>query len=304
MYPLTPAPDVDSHFILATLLGHRFSLFAEGVSARSGIPKINRTELAEFEIALPPLPEQRAIAAALSDVDSLIAALDQLIAKKRDLIQGAMQQLLRGKTRLPGFGGSWEDRTLVQVAELRPGINKPTGAMGHGTLYVTVQDLYDGTSIRVQRLGRIQVNQQEMQNFMLLPGDIVFGKSSVKREGIGYPSQFLGAREPVVFSGFTYRIRAFHGLADPGFLFYTMRSASTRQWVIENAQASALTNINRSIAEAIPISLPQLEEQTAIATVLSDMDAEIAALEARRDKTRAIKQGMTQELLTGRTRLI
>ena len=107
-----------------------------------------------------------------------------------------------------------------------------------------------------------------------------------------------------MFSGFAYRARARIGISDPTFLFYVLRSEPCRRWLIDNSQASALTNINQTIAENIPIETCSLAEQTAIATVLSDMDAELAALEQRRDKTRALKQAMMQELLTGRTRLV
>ena len=185
------------------------------------------------------------------------------------------------------------------------GINKPLSEMGSGALYVTVQDLYDGTSIPTSRLSRIKVSSAEIETRALGAGDIVFGKSSVKRDGIGYPSQFLGCEEAVVFSGFTYRARARQGMTDPTFLFYALRTERTRRWLIDNSQASALTNINQTIADAIPITLPPtLTEQTAIAKMLSDMDAELAALEARRDKTRDLKQAMMQELLTGKTRLV
>ena len=101
MYPLRPAADVAGIFILSVLLGHHFSTYAESVSVRSGMPKINRAELADYSVALPSLPEQRAIASALSDVDELLEGLTRLIDKKRDLKQAAMQQLLTGQTRLP-----------------------------------------------------------------------------------------------------------------------------------------------------------------------------------------------------------
>jgi len=271
----------------------------------SGQPLITGSQLKALPLAVPPLPEQRAIATALSDVDALLGGLDRLIAKKRDLKQAAMQQLLTGQTRLPGFHGEWEVKTLKQAAEISTGINKPLSEMGSGALYVTVQDLYDGTSIRTNRLSRIKVSPVEIETRALAVGDIVFGKSSVKRDGIGYPSQFLGCREPVVFSGFTYRARARQGIADPIFIFYALRTEKTRRWVIDNSQASALTNINQKIADAIPIQLsPTVPEQTAIAAVLADMDAELAALTQRLAKTRALKQGMMQELLTGRTRLV
>jgi type I restriction enzyme S subunit len=271
----------------------------------STIPDLNHGDFYSIYLPLPPLPEQRAIATALSDVDGLLGGLDRLIAKKRDLKQAAMQQLLTAQTRLPGFHGEWEVKRLKQVAEISTGINKPLSEMGSGALYVTVQDLYDKTSIRTERLSRIKVSPTEIETRGLMLGDIVFGKSSVKRDGIGYPSQFLGCDEPVVFSGFTYRARARQGITDASFLFYALREEKTRRWLIDNSQASALTNINQTIADAIPVQVPpSVSEQIAIASVLRDMDEELAALEQRREKTRALKQAMMQELLTGRTRLV
>ncbi len=278
-----------------------FKKRGQGTSQRH----IYRRDFESLRIPFPSVAEQHAIATALSDVDALLGGLDQLIAKKRDLKQAAMQQLLTGQTRLPGFDGDWEVKTLKQAAVISPGINKPISEMGSGSLYVTVQDLYDGTSIRTTRLSRINVSPAEIEAKSLSAGDIVFGKSSVKRDGIGYPSQFLGCGEAVVFSGFTYRARACQGETDPTFLFYALRTEKTRRWLIDNSQSSALTNINQTIADVIPIMMPPtLSEQTAIAAVLSDMDAELAALETRRNKTRDLKQAMMQELLTGKTRLV
>jgi len=297
---------VQTEYLLFALLSEavqRFISVAGGTG--STVSNLRIPVLRGLEISAPPLPEQRSIATALSDVDGLLGGLDRLIAKKRDLKQAAMQQLLTGQTRLPGFHGEWEVNRLKQVAEISTGINKPLSEMGSGALYVTVQDLYDKTSIRTERLSRIKVSPSEIETRSLMVGDIVFGKSSVKRDGIGYPSQFLGCDEPVVFSGFTYRARARQGITDAAFLFYALREENTRRWLIDNSQASALTNINQTIADAIPVKVPPtLPEQTAIAEVLTEMDEELAVLEQRREKTRALKQAMMQELLTGRIRLI
>ena len=301
---LIPSPGLDSQFLAYYLLARECELLNLVSSAGNSAGVLDTVLVKNFTLLVPPLEEQRAIATALSDVDALITALDKLIAKKRAIKTAAMQQLLTGKARLPGFSGEWERKWLGYVAELRPGINKPVSNMGAGTLYVTVQDLYDGTSIRVEKLGRIKISSAELENQALKMGDIIFGKSSVKRDGIGYPNIFLGADEPVVCTGFAYRVRAIPNLADARYLFYVLRWEPTRRWLVDHSQASALTNINKAIADGIPVKLPPLEEQTAIAQVLSDMDAEIAALEARRDKTRAIKQGMMQQLLTGRVRLV
>jgi type I restriction enzyme S subunit len=286
-------------------LWHRYQVTKWSISHGGTVARLYNDSLrTKIHIPIPPLPEQRAIATALSDVDGLLGGLDRLIAKKRDLKQAAMQQLLTGQTRLPGFHGEWEVKRLKQVAEISTGVNKPLSEMGSGALYVTVQDLYDKTSIRTERLSRIKVSPSEIETRSLMVGDVVFGKSSVKRDGIGYPSQFLGCDEPVVFSGFTYRARARQGIANSTFLFYALREERTRRWLIDNSQASALTNINQTIADAIPVQVPpSVPEQTAIASVLSEMDGELAVLEQRREKTRALKQAMMQELLTGRSRL-
>jgi len=303
---IRPNERVEPQFLKVLLESSHYQKRMVEDAGGSTIKHIYITIIDKMPLGLPfNKSEQRAIATALGDVDALMAGLDRLIAKKRDLKQAAMQQLLTGQTRLPGFSGEWEVKRLKQVAEISTGINKPLSEMGSGALYVTVQDLYDGTSIRTYRLSRIKVSASEIEAKCLAVGDIVFGKSSVKREGIGYPSQFLGCEEPVVFSGFTYRARARQGIADARFLFYALRTEKTRRWLIDNSQASALTNINQLIADAIPVQFPPtLIEQTAIAAFLSDIDAELMALEARRDKTRDLKQGMMQELLTGRTRLV
>ena len=132
---------------------------------QTSIAHLPKDKLEVVPLPVPPPSEQRAIAGALSDVDKLLEALEKLIAKKRAIKQAAMQQLLTGKTRLPGFGGEWVATTLQEIADLRPGINKPASKMGKGTLYVTVQDIYDGTSIKPQRLGRIRVSQAESDFF-------------------------------------------------------------------------------------------------------------------------------------------
>lgn len=302
---LVPNAQISPKFLTYSLLGRADELLKLVSSAGNTAGVLDTRLVQNLKIWVPSVPEQSVIATALCDVDALLNAQHALIAKKRALKQGAMQEMLTGKRRLPGFSGEWAVKPLAEIAEISPGINKPLSQMGSGALYVTVQDLYDGTKIRTERLSRILVSPSEIEHKSLKLGDIILGKSSVKRDGIGYPSQFCGCDEPVVFSGFAYRVRARPGIADANYLFYGLRSADTRRWVIDNSQASALTNINKTIADAIPVALPSLlSEQTAIAQVLSDMDTEITALETQWTKTAQLKQGMMQALLTGRIRLV
>jgi type I restriction enzyme S subunit len=235
----------------------------------------------------PPYQEQRAIAEALSDVDALLAGLDRLIAKKRDLKQAAMQQLLTGQTRLPGFQGEW-------------GVN-------------SVADLENR---RVVKLSRGQVISR--RDIDATPGDFPIYSSSIHNDGLfGCYGKFMFDEELITWSvdgggNFFHRrkhkfsvtnvcgfMRVDTSQIDCRFLAAQLQLLHSRKNF--DYQSKAHPSVIRKEYE---VQLPLLPEQRAIATVLSDMDAELTALEARRDKTRLLKQGMMQELLTGRTRLV
>lgn len=238
---------------------------------------LNASILRSIKIPVPPLPEQRAIATALSDVDGLLAGLDALIAKKKALKQGAMQQLLTGKQRLPGFKGEWVVRRLGDVLKLRHGkpqhaVEKHGGKypiLGTGGIMAWTDDfLYDKPSVLIGRKGTIDVPQYMDTPFWTVD-TLFYSEVSPK--------------------------------ANAKFLYY-------RFWLIDwyrYNESSGVPSMIASTVENIEIKAPpSREEQTAIAEVLSDMDAELGALEARRAKTALLKQGMMQELLTGRTRLV
>lgn len=197
----------------------------------------------------------------------------------------------------------WKEIELSKIADIGPGINKALSEMGTGSLYVTVEDIYSGSSLDIGRLGRIRISRSEIERFSLQVGDLVLGKSSVKRDGIGYPNLFLGCAEPVVPSGFTYRVRPDKNVLNSKFLLQYLRSRPGRKWIIDNSQSSALTNINSAIVNRYPVTVPPLKEQEAIAGALSDADAAIESLDALIAKKRDVKQAAMQQLLTGRTRL-
>ena len=248
-----------------------------GASSVSANTNINQDNLKKLLIALPPTAkEQRAIAEALSDVDGLLGGLDRLIAKKRDLKQAAMQQLLTGQTRLPGFTGEWEVKRLGDVLKVRHGKSQhditasdgkyPILASG-GEIGRTNTYIYDQPSVLIGRKGTIDSPQYVDRPFWTV--DTLFF-TEISSE------------------------------ANAKFVFYKFTMIRWRSY----NEASGVPSLNAKTIENIEVTMPSLPEQTAIAAVLSDMDAEIAALEARRDKTRALKQAMMQELLTGRTRLV
>jgi type I restriction enzyme S subunit len=243
----------------------------------SALQEIPIAALRSFRVALPPLPEQRAIAEALSDVDGLLGGLDRLIAKKRDLKQAAMPQLLTGQTRLPGFDGEWEVKTLSESARFCSGT-------------YLAQDAYRDGPFEVQGAGNpmgkhVAANFAEPISVIGRVGTV--GRPRFMRFGC-WVNNNAGA------------IVAIPGEATPSFVHLLLLT-------IDWSKATSVTAQPFLVIESLmtmEFRFPTLPEQTAIAAVLSDMDAELAALEERREKTRQLKQGMMQELLTGRTRLV
>jgi len=299
MYPLRPVEGVVSGYVLPVLLGHRFSKYAESVSVRSGMPKINRVELSDFCFAVPPRHEQQAIAAALSDVDALLAGLDRLIAKKRDIKQAAMQQLLTGQTRLPGFQGEWEIKRLEELADIDPENLGAATAPDYSFKYISLEDVDFG----VLRACSEQVfgSAPSRARRRLRPGDVLV--STVRPNLKSHLLFDLTDSDWVCSTGFS-AVRAKRNQSHPGYLFAHFFAHGVSRQIETLLTGSNYPAINSADVRRLELPAPAYAEQAAIATVLSDMDAELTALEARRDKTRALKQGMMQELLTGRTRLV
>ncbi|KXK00593.1 MAG: type I restriction enzyme, S subunit [Nitrospira sp. OLB3] len=271
---------------------------------QTSIAHLPRVKFLEVPVPVPPPAEQRAIVGALSDVDALIASLEQLIAKKRDLKQATMQQLLTGKTRLPGFGGQWDVKQLGEIANVKTG---PFGSSLHESDYVQ-----EGTPIiTVEHLGELGVihfnlplvsdsDYQRLRAYSLQIGDIVFSRvGSVDRNAL-----IRSDEEGWLFSGRLLRVRPDRRKAVAPFLSYQFHGERFKSLVRNVAVGQTMACLNTQILKSIAVVLPSLGEQTAIAAVLSDMDAEIAALEQRLAKTHDLEQGMMQELLTGKTRLV
>lgn len=310
MYPLKTRKGVESGFILPVILGHRFSIFAEGVSARTGIPKINREDLSAFSIALPPQSEQRAIAAALSDVDALLSSLDALIAKKRDIKQAAMQQLLTGKTRLPGFKEEWAVTRLGDHATLiRNGVYSRAELSIDGSVkYLHYGDIHTSGAVHLNPSEAIMPfldADKAVRLGRLVSGDLVFVDATEDLAGVGKSVEVVGAEGTELVAGLhTIAVRFDKRILADGFKAYIQFIPAFGAHLRSLAAGTKVLSTNRSHIASAEIALPSIAEQAAIAQVLSDMDADLAALEARRDKTRLLKQGMMQELLTGKTRLV
>jgi len=255
----------------------------------------------KIQLALPLAPEQRAIAAALSDVDALIGGLDQLIAKKRDIKQAAMQQLLTGKQRLPGFCAKWAVKRLADVGTFSKGKGiRKDELVADGIPCVRYGEIYTHHNDYVRRFYSFIPQKIAKQSQRLRKGDLLFAGSGETAEEIGKCVAFIGEEEAyaggdiVVFSPSNQ---------DAMYLGYLMNHASICEQKARMGQGDAVVHVSARNLGELQLRLPDIEEQRAIAAVLSDMDAEIAGLEQKRDKTRLLKQGMMQELLTGRIRL-
>ena len=246
------------------------------MTAKSSVDSVRLEMIAGMKIPMPPPTEQRAIAEALSDVDELIGSLEKLIAKKRAIKQAAMQELLTGKTRLPGFGGAWETRRLGNIAPLQRGFDLPTSQIRPGSYAVVYSN---GVLHRHERA-------------MAAGPGVVTGRSGTIGKVHFIEKDYWPHNTSLWVTSFCGN--------DPKFVYYFYTHLDLTRFL----SGSGVPTLNRNDVHQHLASCPSLPEQRAIAAILSDMDAEIAALERRRDKTRAIKRGMMQQLLTGRVRLV
>lgn len=277
MYPLTPRPGVDASFILHTLLARDFTNFAVSVSARSGIPKINREELAEYQMLAPSPPEQRVIGRALDDADQLVVALERVISKKAALKHGMVQQLLTARTRLPGFSRPWESERLGDLLTYeQPG------------RYLVTDTSYKRTGTPVLTAGKTFVlgyTDERTGIYSDLPV-IIFDDFTTASRYVDFPFKAKSSAMKILS-------------AQPGVnLRYVYERMQLIDYSVTDHKRHWITDYSK-----IEIAVPDAEEQAAIASVLHAADRELACLRQRLTKARAIQSGMAQQLLTGRTRL-
>jgi len=264
--------------------------------------KINLGPISDILVPLPSESEQRAIAELLSDVESQLRALDTLIAKKRDLRQAAMQHLLTGQTRLPGFSGEWAVTRLGEhLSFLRNGVNSRAELSPDGALkYLHYGDVHacKKTVISPCELPALSPDKARTLD-RLCDGDLIFADASEDIVGVSKSVEISGVRNTEVVSGLhTIAVRFDKNVLADGFKGYLQYCPPFAAHLRRLAAGTKVLATNRAHIASAELSLPLVEEQTAIAAVLSNMDAELAALEARRDKTRALKQAMMQELLS------
>jgi type I restriction enzyme S subunit len=284
-----------NYFLLSSAGQKQIDSFQAGGN-RQGL---NFGQIKSFKIPLPLSSEQTTIAIALGDMDELINSLEKLIAKKRNIKQGTMQLLLNGRKRLPGFKDKWDVKELGEISNLKNGYAFKSSTYNENGEYlvITIANVQDGY-MDISECSKILELPADIQSHQILQrGDLLVSMTgNVGRVcKVNVDNTLLNQR---VGKFITYDI-------DVDFFFYLLNDRKFLNKMVLSAQGGAQGNISKDDILKYETYVPKDKlEQIAIAQVLSDMDSEISALEARLEKYTMIKQGMMQELLTGKTRII
>ncbi len=280
-----------AHLLNAPGAAQQKSRLAQG----DAVVHIRASHLAEILLPLPTLAEQRAIAAVLTDVDDLIEALEALVAKKRAIKTATMQQLLSGRTRLPGFGGEWEVGRLRDVVRLH-----------REQVLPDADTVYDHYSLPAYDAGKQAVSEPGLDirsvKFHVPAGSVLLSRLNPRISRVWTPDNLGGN----AVASTEFLVLAPRDAGDREYIHSLCSSRPFRERMVGTVTGSTGSHqrVNRFDVMNLRIRFPKsLPEQRAIAAVLTDMDAEITALERRLDKTRDLKRGMMQQLLTGAIRL-
>lgn len=290
--------DVNAQWLNFLLNSIKFKkkIKASATGTSGSMKNISKESLLKILIPLPYPHEQKNIAATLSDIDSLITSLDQLITKKHNIKLAAMQQLLTGKQRLPGFSGEWKEKQLGEIADWYSG-GTPLTSNPHyyngDIFWITSGDLNQRYIKNVKgKITTLGLNNSSAK--MVKKGTLLIALYGATA-GVTAITQIDAAINQAILAIIPKDDRV-------DFLFHYFELQ--RNWLINTYTQGGQPNFSGDIIKSIEFLIPAFEEQTAVANILSDMDIEISALEQQIDKARNLKQGMMQELLTGRIRLI
>ena len=299
--------ELDTNYLYHQLTRVAYQKYFNSITTGQAYPQISLKQVREAVVFYPPIHEQQAIAAALSDVDQLIASLDQLIEKRRALKTAAMQQLLTGKTRLAGFSGEWITKPLGDLGVISgAGIDKKNNSNEDPVRLLNYMDVYRNTFIKSSMISHMTTAKTDkIKHCSVKRGDIFFTPTSETRDDIGRSAVALETINDAVYSYHLVRLRLNEEWSTKfsAYAFQSRRFLDQASMQCEGSGTRYVITLPKFRSITIEFPSDKLE-QAAIGEVLSDMDAEITELEQRRDKTQAIKQGMMQELLTGRTRLL
>ena len=280
---------------------------SDGGGGRGGL---NLSIIKAIQVTLPGINEQEAIAEALSDFDALIDSLEALLIKKRNIKTGVMQELLTGRTRLPGFTADWQEVRLGAICDFVPTIALSRAQLeaDEGVMCIHYGDIHTKFSDRLD-IANAMLPKSETLLVARVPrlkvGDLVLADASEDLVGVGKSVEIVSVGSVEVVGGLhTVVLRPKVGNFAPGFAGLLQHTPRFKEQSRVLAAGLKVYGLSKTSISKILVFVPPVKEQKAIAAVLSDIDDEIEALEKRLAKTRDLKQGMAQELLTGRTRLV
>lgn len=305
---------VSNDYLYFVLRSHIVETQLSYLSFGSAQPQLTVKGISTLIIPIPPSPaEQKAIADALSDADALIESLEQLIAKKRQIKQGVMQELLTGKKRLPGYSGEWIEKSLGELFYFSGGLSASRDQLSsEGFCYLHYGDIhlsqktYIDVQFEYQAIPKLKIDLKKVsQSSLLRDGDVVFVDASEDDEGTSKHVVTINKNNISFISGLhTIVAKSKSNELDHNFRQFCFQTEEIKKQFYYYAVGTKVSGISKNNIGKIILRFPTVKEQASIAEILRDIDDEINALEVKLDKTRKIKQGMMHELLTGRIRLI
>lgn len=305
VYVMSQFSQIDAKYFYY-FFSHNFGAEVSKYTAKSSVDSVRRNMIADMMIPLPDIDEQKKIAEALSDIDKLISTLEKQIAKKKAIKQGVMQELLSGKRRLKVFSKEWKSFNLMSGSKIKARIGwqglKKSEYLDSGYAFlVTGTDFVDG---RVKWdtchfVERERYNQDE--NIQIKNGDILVTKDGT----LGKTAFVQGLTRPATLNSGAFVIRPLQNAYDPEFVYHILSSFVFKEFLDKLSAGSTIVHLYQKDMGKFEFLLPPtLDEQKAIATILTEMDEEIEKLEEKYEKHTAIKQGMMEQLLTGKISLV
>ncbi|MFN8288743.1 MAG: restriction endonuclease subunit S [Chitinophagaceae bacterium] len=271
---------------------------------------VNGKDIRNLKVVLPTNEEQQKIAEILSTVDEKIEVIEEKISITQDFKRGLMQRLLTkgiGHTEfyhssVGEIPRSWKVSKLGEIGDFKNGINKSKEDFGHGFPFINLMNVFGTNTVKAKGLSLVNATQNELEDYQLLEGDVLFIRSSVKPEGVGLTAVVTTDLPNTVFSGFLIRFRD-NGSLTTEFKKHCFFSNDFRRRLLNLSSVSANTNINQKALESLAIAIPPIEEQIQIAQIFEAFDEKISLLEEKRDVFLNLKSGLMQQLLSGKIRV-
>ena len=282
---------------------YKNAIHAVATGTSNSMKNISKERLLEIRIPRPSIEEQKFIVEAISDIETLIYDLEKLIKKKRNIFTGTMQSLLSGKIRISD--SLWEKYVIGDIGDFYSGLTgKSKDDFGKGNArYITFLNVLNNTVIDISKLESVQVNEDEYQN-EVLKGDLFFNTSSETPEEVGMCAVLMDSIRNTYLNSFCFGFRLKTKKVHALFFSYYFNSQEGRKIMRVLAQGATRFNLSKDYFSQTEIELPPYEDQVEIAPTLADMEGDILSLEKKCLKYKAMKQGMMEELLTGKVRLV